>query len=181
MSAAVNGAGRRGAGRRQRGIPDVAPGTVPALEPVVAPGVEAAATASATASVSGAALTAGIAPAAAVDVITALLAEKIAGQAAALPIVLERGRAVRERTKDTWGLWRQRALNPESNVQFGEGGAGTFSDGKLYSQIKDPRHLGRKVMEEFVQAGAPPEATSMPSTSPASHCTTAGMGLAFMA
>ncbi len=73
------------------------------------------------------------------------------------PIVLERGRAVRERTKDTWGLWRQRALNPESNVQFGEGGAGTFSDGKLYSQIKDPRHLGRKVMEEFVQAGAPPE------------------------
>jgi len=73
------------------------------------------------------------------------------------PIVLERGKTVRERTKDTWGLWRQRALNPESNVQFGEGGAGTFSDGKLYSQIKDPRHLGRKVMEEFVQAGAPPE------------------------
>ena len=73
------------------------------------------------------------------------------------PIVLERGKTVRERTKDTWGLWRKRALNPESNVQFGEGGAGTFSDGKLYSQIKDPRFLGRKVMEEFVKAGAPPE------------------------
>ena len=73
------------------------------------------------------------------------------------PIVLERGKTVRQRTKDTWGLWRQGVLNPESNVQFGEGGAGTFSDGKLYSQIKDPRHLGRKVMNEFVQAGAPPE------------------------
>ncbi|WP_311222636.1 MULTISPECIES: NAD(P)/FAD-dependent oxidoreductase [unclassified Acidovorax] len=73
------------------------------------------------------------------------------------PIVLERGKPVRERTKDTWGLWRKRTLNAESNVQFGEGGAGTFSDGKLYSQIKDPRHLGRKVMQEFVQAGAPPE------------------------
>ncbi len=73
------------------------------------------------------------------------------------PIVLERGKTVRQRTQDTWGLWRKRVLNPESNVQFGEGGAGTFSDGKLYSQIKDPRHLGRKVMEEFVKAGAPPE------------------------
>jgi uncharacterized FAD-dependent dehydrogenase len=73
------------------------------------------------------------------------------------PIVLERGKPVRERTKDTWGLWRRRVLEPESNVQFGEGGAGTFSDGKLYSQIRDPRHLGRKVMTEFVQAGAPPE------------------------
>jgi hypothetical protein len=71
------------------------------------------------------------------------------------PIVLERGKPVRERTKDTWGLWRKRVLEPESNVQFGEGGAGTFSDGKLYSQIKDPRHLGRKVMSEFVKAGAP--------------------------
>jgi uncharacterized FAD-dependent dehydrogenase len=71
------------------------------------------------------------------------------------PIVLERGKPVRERTKDTWGLWRKKVLNPESNVQFGEGGAGTFSDGKLYSQIKDPRHLGRKVMDEFVNAGAP--------------------------
>ena len=73
------------------------------------------------------------------------------------PIVLERGKKVRERTKDTWGLWRKNLLNPESNVQFGEGGAGTFSDGKLWSQIKDPRHLGRKVMLEFVKAGAPEE------------------------
>ncbi|MBK8523543.1 MAG: hypothetical protein IPL58_05100 [Betaproteobacteria bacterium] len=73
------------------------------------------------------------------------------------PIVLERGKAVRERTQDTWGLWRKNVLNPESNVQFGEGGAGTFSDGKLYSQIKDPRHLGRKVLAEFVKAGAPEE------------------------
>jgi uncharacterized protein len=73
------------------------------------------------------------------------------------PIVIERGKTVRQRTKDTWGLWRKHVLNPESNVQFGEGGAGTFSDGKLYSQIKDPRHLGRKVMNEFVKAGAPPE------------------------
>ena len=73
------------------------------------------------------------------------------------PIVLERGRSVRQRTRDTWGLWRQHQLKPESNVQFGEGGAGTFSDGKLYSQIKDPRHLGRKVMHEFVAAGAPAE------------------------
>jgi uncharacterized FAD-dependent dehydrogenase len=71
------------------------------------------------------------------------------------PIVIERGSPVRQRTKDTWGLWRKKNLNPESNVQFGEGGAGTFSDGKLYSQIKDPRHLGRKVMNEFVHAGAP--------------------------
>jgi uncharacterized FAD-dependent dehydrogenase len=73
------------------------------------------------------------------------------------PIVLERGTTVRQRTKDTWGLWRKNTLKPESNVQFGEGGAGTFSDGKLYSQIKDPRFLGRKVMQEFVAAGAPPE------------------------
>ncbi|MBC7548851.1 MAG: NAD(P)/FAD-dependent oxidoreductase [Polaromonas sp.] len=73
------------------------------------------------------------------------------------PIVLERGKKVRERTQDTWGLWRKRVLHPESNVQFGEGGAGTFSDGKLWSQIKDPRHLGRKVMTEFVKAGAPAE------------------------
>ena len=71
------------------------------------------------------------------------------------PIVLERGKTVRQRTKDTWGLWRKKVLQPESNVQFGEGGAGTFSDGKLYSQIKDPRHLGRKVMDAFVEAGAP--------------------------
>jgi len=73
------------------------------------------------------------------------------------PLVLERGKPVRQRTQDTWGLWRKHVLQPESNVQFGEGGAGLFSDGKLYSQIKDPRHLGRKVMHEFVAAGAPPE------------------------
>ncbi|RJG04743.1 NAD(P)/FAD-dependent oxidoreductase [Noviherbaspirillum cavernae] len=73
------------------------------------------------------------------------------------PIILERGKAVRERTKDTWDLWRKRELHPESNVQFGEGGAGTFSDGKLHSQIKDPKHYGRKVLTEFVKAYAPPE------------------------
>ncbi|HEU0186483.1 MAG TPA: NAD(P)/FAD-dependent oxidoreductase [Gallionellaceae bacterium] len=73
------------------------------------------------------------------------------------PIVLERGKAVRERTKDTWGLWRKHELNPESNVQFGEGGAGTFSDGKLHSQIKDPKFYGRKALTEFVRAGAPEE------------------------
>ncbi|NML06717.1 NAD(P)/FAD-dependent oxidoreductase [Sphingomonas sp. G-3-2-10] len=73
------------------------------------------------------------------------------------PIILDRGKVVRERTKDTWGLWRRSVLNPESNVQFGEGGAGTFSDGKLYSRIKDPRHLDRKVLAEFVKAGAPEE------------------------
>jgi len=73
------------------------------------------------------------------------------------PIVLERGKDVRRRTQDTWGLWRKSILSPESNVQFGEGGAGLFSDGKLYSQIKDPRFLGRKVMQEFVRAGAPSE------------------------
>jgi uncharacterized FAD-dependent dehydrogenase len=73
------------------------------------------------------------------------------------PIILERGKAVRERTKDTWGLWRKRELKPESNVQFGEGGAGTFSDGKLHSQVKDPKHYGRKVLTEFVKADAPPE------------------------
>lgn len=73
------------------------------------------------------------------------------------PIILERGKAVRQRTKDTWDLWRKRHLHPESNVQFGEGGAGTFSDGKLYSQISDPKHYGRKVLMEFVEAGAPEE------------------------
>ncbi len=73
------------------------------------------------------------------------------------PLILERGKLVRERTRDTWALWRRGILNPESNVQFGEGGAGTFSDGKLYSGIKDPRHLGRRVLEVFVEAGAPDE------------------------
>ncbi len=86
-----------------------------------------------------------------------LFAGLILAQMGFRPIILERGKTVRERTKDTFGLWRKRELHPESNVQFGEGGAGTFSDGKLYSQIKDPKHYGRKVLTEFVQAGAPPE------------------------
>ena len=86
-----------------------------------------------------------------------ILAALILAEAGFCPLVLERGKLVRERTKDTWALWRRGELDPASNVQFGEGGAGTFSDGKLYSQIKDPRHLGRKVMEEFVEAGAPEE------------------------
>ncbi len=86
-----------------------------------------------------------------------LFAALVLAQMGLRPIVLERGKEVRERTKDTWALWRQGVLNPESNVQFGEGGAGTFSDGKLWSQISDPRHLTRKVLEEFVQAGAPEE------------------------
>ena len=86
-----------------------------------------------------------------------IFAALILAQMGLRPIVLERGKAVRERTKDTWGLWRKNVLNPESNVQFGEGGAGTFSDGKLWSQISDPRHLTRKVLAEFVKAGAPEE------------------------
>ncbi|MEY2685908.1 MAG: hypothetical protein RL375_106, partial [Pseudomonadota bacterium] len=86
-----------------------------------------------------------------------LFAALILAQMGLRPIVLERGKVVRERTKDTWGLWRQGVLTPESNVQFGEGGAGTFSDGKLWSQISDPRHLTRKVLTEFVKAGAPDE------------------------
>ena len=86
-----------------------------------------------------------------------LFAGLILAQMGFRPIILERGKAVRERTKDTWALWRKGELDPESNVQFGEGGAGTFSDGKLYSQIKDPRHLSRKVLMEFVKADAPPE------------------------
>lgn len=86
-----------------------------------------------------------------------IFAALILAQSGFKPIVLERGKAVRERTKDTWALWRKSVLDPESNVQFGEGGAGTFSDGKLYSQIKDPKHYGRKVLNEFVKAGAPEE------------------------
>jgi uncharacterized protein len=86
-----------------------------------------------------------------------LFAALLMAQMGLRPLVLERGRAVRERTKDTWGLWRRGVLDPESNVQFGEGGAGTFSDGKLWSQISDPRHLTRKVLDEFVKAGAPDE------------------------
>jgi uncharacterized FAD-dependent dehydrogenase len=84
-----------------------------------------------------------------------IFAALVLAQMGFAPIILERGKPVRDRTKDTWGLWRRGILNPESNVQYGEGGAGTFSDGKLYSQIKDPRHLGRKVLTEFVEAGAP--------------------------
>jgi len=84
-----------------------------------------------------------------------MFAALVLAQMGLKPIVIERGPAVRQRTKDTWGLWRKSVLKQESNVQFGEGGAGTFSDGKLYSQIKDPRHLGRKVMQEFVRFGAP--------------------------
>jgi len=86
-----------------------------------------------------------------------LFAGLILAQMGFRPIILERGKAVRERTVDTFAFWRKRELNTESNVQFGEGGAGTFSDGKLYSQVKDPQHHGRKVLEEFVQAGAPEE------------------------
>ncbi len=86
-----------------------------------------------------------------------LLAALVLAQMGFRPIILERGKVVRERTKDTWGLWRKSVLDPESNVQFGEGGAGTFSDGKLYSQIKDPHHHGRKVLTEFVKAGGPEE------------------------
>lgn len=86
-----------------------------------------------------------------------IFAALILAQMGFKPIVLERGKAVRERTKDTFGFWRKQPLNPESNVQFGEGGAGTFSDGKLYSQVKDRKHYGRKVLHEFVKAGAPEE------------------------
>ncbi|MGZ4977682.1 MAG: NAD(P)/FAD-dependent oxidoreductase [Methylobacter sp.] len=86
-----------------------------------------------------------------------LFAGLILAQMGFRPIILERGKGVRERTKDTFGLWRKGIFNPESNVQFGEGGAGTFSDGKLHTQIKDPNHYGRKVLTEFVKAGAPPE------------------------
>ena len=86
-----------------------------------------------------------------------ILAALLLAQMGLRPLILERGKVVRERTRDTWGFWRNGILDAESNVQFGEGGAGTFSDGKLYSQIKDPRHHGRKVLAEFVKAGAPEE------------------------
>jgi hypothetical protein len=86
-----------------------------------------------------------------------LFAGLILAQMGFRPIILERGKSVRERTKDTFGLWRKRVLHPESNVQFGEGGAGTFSDGKLWTQVKDPKHYGRKVLTEFVKAEAPEE------------------------
>jgi uncharacterized FAD-dependent dehydrogenase len=86
-----------------------------------------------------------------------ILAALVLAQMGLKPIVLERGQDVRQRTKDTWDLWKNGTLNPESNVQFGEGGAGTFSDGKLWTQVKDKKFLGRKVMTEFVKAGAPEE------------------------
>ncbi len=86
-----------------------------------------------------------------------LFAGLVLAQMGFRPIIVDRGKEVRERTRDTWDLWRKRNLHPESNVQFGEGGAGTFSDGKLYSQIRDPQHHGRKVLTEFVKAGAPEE------------------------
>jgi uncharacterized FAD-dependent dehydrogenase len=74
------------------------------------------------------------------------------------PLLLERGQAVKQRTQDTFGFWRGRqTFDPESNAQFGEGGAGTFSDGKLYSQISEPATYVRKVLEEMVAAGASPE------------------------
>lgn len=90
-----------------------------------------------------------------------ILAALVLAQMGLKPIVLERGQDVRQRTQDTWGLWREGKLNTESNVQYGEGGAGTFSDGKLYSQVKDKKHLGRKVLNEFVKAGAPEEILSI--------------------
>jgi uncharacterized FAD-dependent dehydrogenase len=86
-----------------------------------------------------------------------LFAGLILAQSGFRPLILERGKAVRERTKDTFKMWRQGILDTESNTQFGEGGAGTFSDGKLYSQVKDPKHYGRKVLREFVESGAPEE------------------------
>ena len=86
-----------------------------------------------------------------------LLAGLVLAQMGFRPLILDRGKVVRERTRDTWNLWRRAALHPESNVQFGEGGAGTFSDGKLWSGIGDPLGHGRKVLAEFVRAGAPPE------------------------
>ena len=71
------------------------------------------------------------------------------------PLLLERGQPVKQRSADTFGFWRRTsAFQPESNAQFGEGGAGTFSDGKLYSQVSDPAHYGRKVLEELVACGA---------------------------
>jgi uncharacterized FAD-dependent dehydrogenase len=74
------------------------------------------------------------------------------------PLLLERGQPVKRRSADTFGFWRgEQGFDPESNVQFGEGGAGTFSDGKLYSQISEPPTYVRKVLEELVASGANPE------------------------
>lgn len=87
-----------------------------------------------------------------------LFAGLLLAQMGFCPLILERGKPVRERTKDTFAFWKEQgAFNPESNVQFGEGGAGMFSDGKLYSQVRDPQHYSRKVLLEFVEAGASSE------------------------
>lgn len=73
------------------------------------------------------------------------------------PILLERGKKVEERVKDVKQFWDTGILNPESNVQFGEGGAGTFSDGKLNTLVKDKYGRGREALKLFVKAGAPEE------------------------
>ncbi len=73
------------------------------------------------------------------------------------PLLIERGKDVNSRVKDVHNFWHKGQLDPESNVQFGEGGAGTFSDGKLTTQIKDKHNRSKKVLEEFVRAGAPKE------------------------
>jgi len=87
-----------------------------------------------------------------------LFAGLLLAQMGFCPLILERGKSVRERTADTFAFWKERGdFKPESNVQFGEGGAGMFSDGKLYSQVKDPKYYGRKVLTEFIEAGASPE------------------------
>ena len=87
-----------------------------------------------------------------------LFAGLLLAQMGFCPLILERGKSVRERTADTFAFWKERGdFKPESNVQFGEGGAGMFSDGKLYSQIKDPKYYGRKVLTEFIEAGASPD------------------------
>ena len=73
------------------------------------------------------------------------------------PILLERGETARKRKETVDRFWSGGALQPSSNVQFGEGGAGTFSDGKLNTLVKDPAGRGRLVLQTFVQAGAPEE------------------------
>lgn len=73
------------------------------------------------------------------------------------PVLLERGEPVESRTKSVHSFWETGKLNPDSNVQFGEGGAGTFSDGKLNTLVKDKYGRNQKVLSLFVEAGAPPE------------------------
>ena len=86
-----------------------------------------------------------------------LFAGLILAEAGLNPLMIERGKPVRERTIDTYNFWKNRDLNPESNVQFGEGGAGTFSDGKLQTRVKDKLNRDKKVLQELVLAGAPEE------------------------